>query len=385
MRQMSCDGALDSTPMSADGLPVRVHHDRTLRVKIIDACGMTCTFCHNEGTPVVADNLGRVPGELTGRGPSGRVSIYLASNGARFLPATIAPDDEFVSALTGLRDALDLDELHLTGGEPSLHPRLADIVTAGRSAGFRVCMTSNGENGARVLADCARAGLDRVNFSIFGTTAGELAQVQDERFADVTRAERKICALRDSVRMALAYGVGVSANIVVPSYGHASRVRRLMDEHAPELSVRLLNSLDDGIESIEAIERILGDLGASPVAHHVTAGASGWRTSYRLPDARVVWFKQIRPVRLPQTCAGCRFNNGTDCQEGYYGVRLYRDRKGGFQVGVCIQRMDLCLPLEEFVGSGLSREIIALRDAEYVQLVPAARIDSEGTHDADRV
>jgi cyclic pyranopterin phosphate synthase len=185
--------------------------------------------------------------------------------------------------------------------------------------------------------------------------------------------------------MALAYGVGVSANIVVPSYGHASRVRRLMDEHAPELSVRLLNSLDDGIESIEAIERILGDLGASPVAHHVTAGASGWRTSYRLPDARVVWFKQIRPVRLPQTCAGCRFNNGTDCQEGYYGVRLYRDRKGGFQVGVCIQRMDLCLPLEEFVGSGLSREIIALRDAEYVQLVPAARIDSEGTHDADRV
>jgi hypothetical protein len=81
-----------------------------------------------------------------------------------------------------------------------------------------------------------------------------------------------------------------------------------------------------------------------------------------------VWFKQIRPVRLPHTCAGCRFNNDTDCQEGYYGVRLYRDRAGGFQVGVCIQRMDLCMPVDRFVGSDLCREIIALRDAEYGQL-----------------
>jgi GTP 3',8-cyclase len=383
MRKSSSVEALDPTPMLTDGLPVHVHTDRTLRVKIIDACGMTCTFCHNEGTPVVADNLGRPAGELTGWGRSGRVSIYLASNGARFLPAAIAPDAGFVSALTSLRDALGLDELHLTGGEPSLHPRLAEIVSAGRSAGFRVCMTSNGENGARVIAGCASAGLDRVNFSIFGTTAAELAQVQHERFADVTRAERKIRALRDSVRMALAYRVAVSANIVVPGHGHVSRVRRLLEEHAPELSVRLLNSLDDGIESIEAIERILDDLGAIPTAHHVTAGVSGWRTSYRLPDARELWFKQIRPVRLPQTCAGCRFNNGTDCQEGYYGVRLYRDRSGGFQVGVCIQRMDLCLPLEEFVGSDLSREIIALRDAEYVQLVSVSSVDSEGIHDAD--
>jgi cyclic pyranopterin phosphate synthase len=385
MSQRNCAEALDPAPMRADGLPVYVHYDRTLRVKIIDGCGMACTFCHNEGTPVVADNLGRAPGELTAQGRSGRVSIYLASNGARFLPATIAPDDTFVSAVTGLRDTLDLDELHLTGGEPSLHPHLAEIVSAGRAAGLRVCMTSNGENGARVIADCARAGLDRVNFSIFGTTAAELAQVQHERFADTARAERKIRALRDSVRLTLAHGVAASANIVVPSYHHASRVRRLMEEYAPGLSVRLLNSLNDGIESIKAIGRILDGLEAVPVAHHVTAGASGWRTSYRMPDARVVWFKQIRPVRLPQTCAGCRFNNGTDCQEGYYGVRLYRDRSGGFQVGVCIQRMDLCLPLEEFVGSDLSREIIALRDAEYLQLSLTSPIDSEGSRDADRV
>jgi hypothetical protein len=154
----------------------------------------------------------------------------------------------------------------------------------------------------------------------------------------------------------------------VPGYDHAPRVRRLLDEYTPWLSVRLLNSLDDGTESITAIERILDDIGAQPSAYHVTAGVSGSRTAYQLPDGRTVWFKQIRPVRLPKTCAGCRFNNDTDCQEGFYGLRLYRDAAGGFQVGVCIQRMDLCMPAEEFVRHDLCQEVLALRDADYHQL-----------------
>jgi hypothetical protein len=90
----------------------------------------------------------------------------------------------------------------------------------------------------------------------------------------------------------------------------------------------------------------------------------------------VVFFKQIRPVRLSETCRGCRFNNGTSCEEGYYGVRLYRDREGGFQVGVCIQRMDLCLPVEEFVRSDLRDEILSLREAEFRKL--AAKYGAEG-------
>lgn len=377
MSLFSAVAASDAVAMIGDDLPVRVQQDRTLRVKIIDACGLTCTFCHNEGTPVVVDNLNTSPVAMVGRGPSGRVSIYATTNGARFLPARITPDAEFSDVLASLRDTLGLDELHLTGGEPSLHPRLAAIVAVGRAAGYRVCMTSNGENGERVIPDCASAGLDRINFSIFGTTAAELAQVQHQKFADIARAEKKIRALRGSVQTALDYGVGASANIVVPDYTHVYRVRRLIDEFAPELSVRLLNSLDDGVRSIDAIEHILDDLAAVPITHHVTAGASGWRTSYRLPGGRVLWFKQIRPVRLPRTCAGCRFNNGADCQEGYYGIRLYQDRLGGFQVGVCIQRMDLCVPVEEFLQGALSREIIALREAEYLKLSSMSAADGE--------
>lgn len=356
-----------------DGLPVTVKHDRTLRVKIIDACGMTCTFCHNEGTPVVTDNLGKEPTDYTARGRSGRTSLYLSSNGASFLPATVAPDEKLSMALTALRPALQVEELHLTGGEPTLHPRLPEIVRVGRDNGYRVCMTSNGENAARMLHECRAAGLDRVNFSIFGTTAAELAAVQGGRYRDETRALRKLRALDQGVRAALAQGMPASANIVVPDYSHAPRVRRLLSRYTAQLSVRLLNSLGDGEDSVLAIRQILSELRAVPVAHEVTAGGSGWRTSYRLPTGRVVHFKQIRPVRLPDTCSGCRFNNPRDCQEGFYGVRLYRDRAGVFMVGVCIQRMDLCLPVGEFVHSELCQEVVRLRQSEYLRLSAAYR------------
>ncbi|WP_130344983.1 radical SAM protein [Herbihabitans rhizosphaerae] len=337
-------------------------------MKIIDACGLTCTFCHNEGTPVTADNLGRDAGEFTATGRTGRVSIYAASNGATFLSAPVPADDEFATVLSQLRDALGFTELHLTGGEPTLHPALAKLTAIAAAAGYQVCMTSNGEHGAQVIPRCATAGMDRVNFSIFGTTAEELAEVQHARYHNPERAQRKISALRAAIAACVEHGVKANANIVVLDHSHAPRVHRLLDEYAPELSVRLLNSLDHGQESIDAIEQILAERGARPEAHYVTAGVSGSRTAYQLPDGRQVWLKHIRPLRLPDTCAGCRFNNDTDCQEGFYGVRLYRDRAGRYQVGVCIQRMDLCLPLNEFLTSPLPQEILALRTREYRQL-----------------
>ncbi len=102
-----------------------------------------------------------------------------------------------------------------------------------------------------------------------------------------------------------------------------------------------------------------------------TKAADGFiiQPSVLLPDGRRVFFKQIRRVRLPQTCAGCRFNNNdTDCEEGFYGVRLYRDRDGTHQVGVWIQRMDLARPLDDFLASDLPEEIRRLRASEHVRL-----------------
>lgn len=352
-------------------LSTHIDVDHTLRVKIIDACGMTCTFCHNEGTPVTADNLKMAGRSFVPAGRTGRVSIYTPGNGARFLAGPVSPGQDFLDALARLREALDVRELHLTGGEPTLHPDLPALIGLAANAGFRVRMTSNGERGARQMQASARAGLEKINFSVFGTTPAELSAVQHARYRNPERAAAKLNALKAAVDAAVASGIQANVNIVVPDHSHIERVHRLLDEYAPQASVRLLNSLSHGQQSVDAIEQALSERGAIPEARYVTAGASGSRIAYRLRDGRRVYFKQIRPVRLPDTCAGCRFNNDTDCDEGFYGVRLYRDRTGVFQVGVCIQRMDLARPLDDFLASGLPREIRRFRASDY------ARLDAE--------
>jgi cyclic pyranopterin phosphate synthase len=361
-------------PSISEPVPTYIDTDTTLRVKILDACGMTCTFCHNEGTPVVVDNRNRGPGPFATSGTSGRTSIYAAINGATFLPATVLPDEGFTDALRELRRSMGFTELHLTGGAPTLHPHLPDLVRLATAQGYRVCMTSNGENGARKIPACAEAGLDRVNFSIFGTTPEELAQVQHTRFQDPAKAVTKIQALHASIQACVDHGVRASANIVVLDHTHTDRVHRLLDTYAPELSVRLLNSLDHGQASIDAIHQVLSQRGAVAEAHHLTAGASGARTAYCIDDGRRrIHVKWIRPVRLPTTCQGCRFNNDTDCQEGFYGMRLYRDRHGRYLVGVCLQRMDLCHPIEDFLGAPVKDEILRFRQTDRDSLEAAHR------------
>ena len=183
-----------------------------------------------------------------------------------------------------------------------------------------------------------------------------------------SRAARKIEALEESIRISMELGVGVRANVVIPDRSHVQRVHRLLEKYSPQLSVRVLSSLADGEESLDAIDLLLGQLGAQPEEVRLIAGTSGFRISYQLPSGRLLMVKHIRSLRLPATCTGCRFNNATDCQEGYYSVRLYRDPKGTFQVGVCIQRMDLCLPVEEFVDSDLCGEIRKMREQDFHDL-----------------
>lgn len=350
-------------------LPVEVNPDRTLRVKIIDACGLACSFCHNEGTPVTTDNTGRSAAEFIGTpGRSGRVSIYLKTNGADFLPARITADPEFALALAAVRGSLPTNEVHFTGGEPTLHPELPGLIRIARRLGLTVGLTSNGENGAAVLPEAAAAGLDRINLSVFGTTPGELAAVQAPRLSSPRLAARKLAALAQTIEVANEHGIKVSANIVVPDRNHVERVLRIIQQHGRSVVVRMLISLEDGGASLAAMREVINQLGAVADRRIVTAGTSDQRVRYRMPDGRTLYAKSIRPVRLPQTCSDCQFNNPDDCHEGYYGVRMYRATKGPFIIGVCIQRMDLCMPLGEFVMSQRCREVAAFRDDEMTRL-----------------
>ncbi len=348
--------------------PVSVSPDLSLRAKIIDSCGLTCQFCHNEGTPVASDNPESVVVIRGVAGQSGRVSVFSDYNGVDFVPGLMDPaDPAFRSSLEGLKDELGYEELHLTGGEPTLHRDLPAIVRLARDVGYKVIMTSNGEKGHLRIAEAVNEGLAKINFSIFGTTPGELAEVQAKKFQDVVLAQKKIDALQESIALAADLGVDVAANIVMSGPEHEDRIVRLIEEYDSRLDLRVLHDLSKAQESAAAVYEMLARLGAKPISTAVEAGSAGVKVRYELPGGRTIVFKQIRPTRLDE-CAGCSLNNPDDCAEGFYGTRLYVDTEGQYKVGVCLQRMDLTSNVDRFIGSSLSRQVVALREREQEEL-----------------
>ena len=130
----------------------RVHTD--LRVSLTDRCNLRCTYC-------------------------------MPPEGLEWLPAPeLLTDDELVRVIgVAVRD-LGITDVRLTGGEPLLRRGLVDLVRrlAELSPRPGLSMTTNGIGLARVVADLAKAGLNRVNVS--------LDTLDRATFVDLARRDR---------------------------------------------------------------------------------------------------------------------------------------------------------------------------------------------------
>ena len=96
-----------------------------------------------------------------------------------------SPNDELMTTPELLRlvkifAGIGIDKIRLTGGEPTIHPDVVDIVQGIRLAGVpRISMTTNGLRLAALAQPLKAAGLERVNVSI--------DTLDPERFHRITR------------------------------------------------------------------------------------------------------------------------------------------------------------------------------------------------------
>jgi len=315
---------------------------------------MACAFCHNEGTPVRQNN-------------SDRVSIFELANGVNFIPGEMSNDDNLRETLIALKNELELDELHLTGGEPTLNKDIEKIIQTANELDLRVKLTTNGETGATGIKKCIDAGISGINFSIFGATPEEYSAIQAGHAKNPKNAEHKLNMLNEAINEAVAHeNISVSANVVVPDEEHIERTLGILDAYSDTLDIRLLNDIGQGEKSIIATYKLLAEISAEPQKIDINAGESGLRTVFSAHN-RKISFKQIRRVILPETCKNC--HKKYNCEEGFYGPRLYIDDNGKYRVGVCIERMDLAIPVDEFIASDIPREIVDLRNSEYEKLI----------------
>ena len=197
------------------------------------------------------------------------------------------------------------DGIALTGGEPTLHPRLADCVSVAKTAGLKVWLATNGTRlDGRLCERLAHAGLDRVYLST--DTSAPVPSALDH-------LERAITELR-------AAGVD---NI---------HVTWVLNEHTRQ--------------DIEPVVSFATECGVDMVFQPAwlgpiddTASGSGWEGIRSVSDPLIRWARQQGYVRYTQLMLGF-FKQGTRpsrCSMGH--SRLVIDADG--EVFPCFHRRDL--------------------------------------------
>ncbi len=151
---------------------------RDLRLSITDRCNFRCVYCMEPETAFMAREELLTPGEF-----------------ARVARACVG---------------LGVEKLRVTGGEPTVHPELSDILRGLASTGVSdLAMTTNGSRAdERAMREWRGAGLTRLTFSLDGVDAGS--------FARITRSGSSPAVVIAAIRRALALDFApVKVNAVI--------------------------------------------------------------------------------------------------------------------------------------------------------------------------
>ena len=215
-RNAATKRGLGATPEQLPAAPAHIRaggrmmdsHGRTildLRISITDRCNFRCVYCMEPDVQFQPRENVMTPGEII------RMARVAQSLGVR--------------------------KIRLTGGEPTLHPQLTEIISGIRAAtDVEIAMISNGSLLTRQkLSAWKRTGLDRITISI--------DSVRADRFARVTRSTVTPEDVIAGIEMCVAEGL-------TPLKLNAVLVRGQNDDEAVELA-RLARRFDVEMRFIE--------------------------------------------------------------------------------------------------------------------------------------
>ncbi len=297
----------------------------SVRVKLHVPCQWSCYFCHMEGNH----------------------SSY-----------SINELDALLAALRPFRDRLGFNEVHLTGGEPSIHPQVKQYVRGMREEGFNVKMTTNGQLPVERYLELAEVGLSEVNLSIHTLNPAELAQLmvpaRTVAWAESAIAfQLALCKVADPLlKVKINTCIGASEK-------EAIGIAALAKETG--LSWRIMKVLDNTEASYAAMQRLCDTIGAEPQCATLVNGTSSCSLSMRVADGFTFTVKLIRPLLLRAMCSGCKVLDAGQCFEFAYGPRI-ESVAGRLLVRNCLYRSGCpqVLPVSEFFGHDVGKEIQSL-------------------------
>ncbi|MBP7687731.1 MAG: GTP 3',8-cyclase MoaA [Thermoflexales bacterium] len=284
-----------------------------LRISLTDKCNMRCVYC-------MAEDM-----------------VFMPSDDLMTTPEILR--------LVNIFARLGIDKIRLTGGEPSIHPDLIEIVRGIRDAGIhRISMTTNGLRLADLAKPLKTAGLERVNVSV--------DTLDPERFHRVTRWG-KLDKVMEGIHAAEAHGLTpLKINAVVARGFNEDDVVGLAElTLAHPWQVRFIEMMPFGevanfaqdavVSQAEIIQRIEAQLG--PLTPVDDGKLDGEARLYRLAGSlAAIGF--ISTVTNP-FCASCTRSRLT--ADGKLRLCLLRDDEG-----------DLLTPLRNGASDGDMEQLI---------------------------
>lgn len=269
-------------------------------------------------------------------------------------------DSELKAEILNLKEALSLDEAHLTGGEPTASPHIIEIISGLKSIGLSVKGTTIGCN-LSLLPQMASAGLDALNFSLHSIEAEELLTTQVNR--NLAWSQKQLAQQMQALLKARELGIAVKANTVITTEEDIPRITRVIEWcEQNEIQLRIMNEISTGRASAIAGEVLFRELGAVETRQELIRGSSSMRSYYRLPSGYEIGFKYIRENYLQTMCSTCPLRE-LSCNEKFYGVRLERraiaaDKKQ-LMIRLCLHKSDntTYMPIRAFLDSDQLRDI----------------------------
>lgn len=299
--------------------------DQSIRLVTTPKCNFTCEWCHEEGQAknhiesinfkeVTQPNIKAIIKELFPN-PDGKVDI------------------------------------HLTGGEPSMHPEINDIIEEIVSMGHVPKMTSNGAYDSDRLRDMTDHGLTSVNFSIHSLSPKEFLETQ--RHSNIRLAERQVkLATKNALLAREIEGFKSSINTVICGKKDIPRLYEVA-KFALEnkLKLRIIKSLETREEARKALVEWYKSIGAEYLGTKMSmnTACTSHDISGKINKKRLDFKeKDLRPLRVEAVCRDCK----DKCYESIYGVRYSENKFGGI-VTTCIDRKDgkATMSVDDFLES----------------------------------
>src|SRR3989344_875462 len=325
--------------------------DNSVRIKVTNDCQWTCTFCHNEGT--------ELPNSANA---NYRTSAFLDPN-ILSLPIVenIIVSEDTIAAISNLK-TIGIDEIHLTGGEPTLLPQLPSLIKVLSSQGFKVKLTTNGQVSNQRMQEIIESGLDGINFSILSLDEDEFLKTQNPPMIpglDPRRwAKNMIEREKSNILLAVKLGVNVKINTAVLGKGDYSRVDSVREFAQEEgINLVLLNGIGEQDTAQDAVFEYAQSYAEYRSSSESSNNSKGSRT-YAFPNGDVLRAKYLTNYHPEVVCGGCELRDTPLCAEKFYGIRM--EFRGGTPfIRLCIQKTNerTVMPLQDFIAKDIKSQL----------------------------